>query len=51
MLFLFLRLLRCFSSPGSLLTDYVFISRSHASRRAGFPHSDIYGSRPVCGSP
>ena len=51
MLFLFLRLLRCFSSPSSLLTAYVFSGGSHASQRAGFPHSDIYGSRPVCGSP
>ena len=51
MLFLFLRLLRCFSSPGSLTTDYVFIGVSHSVDCAGFPHSDIYGSRPVCGSP
>jgi hypothetical protein len=50
-LFLFLRLLRCFSSPGSLQTAYVFSSRSLASQPAGFPHSDIYGSKPVCGSP
>ena len=51
MLFLFLRLLRCFSSPGSLITAYVFSGVSHAFQRAGFPHSDIYGSKPVCGSP
>jgi hypothetical protein len=51
MLFLFLRLLRCFSSPGSLLAAYVFSNGSHASQHAGFPHSDIYGSKPVCGSP
>ena len=51
MLFLFLRLLRCFSSPGSLLAAYIFSGGSHASQRAGFPHSDIYGSKPVCGSP
>ena len=51
MLFLFLRLLRCFSSPGSLITAYVFSGVSHNFTRAGFPHSDIYGSRPVCGSP
>ena len=51
MLFLFLRLLRCFSSPSSLLTAYVFSGGSHAVTREGFPHSDIYGSMPVCGSP
>ena len=44
MLFLFLRLLRCFSSPGSLLIAYVFSDGSRAFRPAGFPHSDIYGS-------
>jgi hypothetical protein len=50
-LFLFLRLLRCFSSPSSLITAYVFSSVSRGFTRAGFPHSDIYGSLPVCGSP
>ena len=48
--FLFLRLLRCFSSPGSLL----YAMYSHIGDRiapAGFPHSDIHGSQPMCGSP
>ena len=47
--FLFLRLLRCFSSPGSLLADYVFISRYWPMKASGFPHSDIHESRPACG--
>ena len=44
--FLFLRVLRCFSSPRS--------PRTHAVaglQPAGLPHSDIPGSKPVCGSP
>ena len=48
--FLFLRLLRCFSSPGSL----PYAMYSHMGDRiapAGFPHSDIHGSQPMCGSP
>ena len=43
--FLFLRLLRCFTSPGSSPL------RSHGSAPVGLPHSDIRGSRPACGSP
>jgi hypothetical protein len=42
--FLFLRVLRCFSSPGSLVTDYTFIRASTAMPRCGFPHSDTSGS-------
>jgi hypothetical protein len=49
---LFLRVLRCFSSPRSPRAAYVF---SHAVRRhfrrRGFPHSDIPGSQPAHGSP
>ena len=48
--FLFLRLLRCFTSPGLALTDYEFI-RQYPAKRDGFPHSEIHGSKPVCGSP
>ena len=46
--FLFLRVLRCFNSPGllSVLTHgmirYCLI---------GFPHSDTFGSKPLCDSP
>ena len=43
--FLFLRLLRCFSSPGSLL------SKVPRLLRGGSPHSDIPGSRLICSSP
>ncbi len=43
--FLFLRLLRCFSSPGSLLYKVPYL------QYGGSPHSDILGSKPVCGSP
>jgi hypothetical protein len=48
--FLFLRLLRCFTSAGLAPTDYEFIRR-HPGNRDGFPHSEIHGSKPVCGSP
>ena len=44
--FLFLRVLRCFSSPGSpLATPGVGIAPD------GFPHSDIRGSQGICPSP
>src|SRR3954470_11500998 len=47
--FLFLRLLRCFSSPRSLHVTYGF---SHGYlKRGGFPHSDIFGSKLVCQLP
>ena len=42
--FLFLRVLRCFSSPGLLLSVT-------GLQPAGFPHSEIYGLTPLCGSP
>ncbi len=47
--FLFLRVLRCFSSPGLPLTGYVFTRQSHY--RAGFPHSEISGSTLTYSSP
>ena len=43
--FLFLRLLRCFSSPGS--PRY----RGNAVARTGLPHSEIRGSKVICTSP
>lgn len=47
--FLFLRLLRCFSSPRSLHMTYVF---SHGwPIWVGFPHSDICGSKLICQLP
>ena len=48
--FLFLRLLRCFSSPGSLRMPMYSVYGDRIAP-AGFPHSDISGSLPVCGSP
>ena len=44
--FLFLRVLRCFSSPRSLSA-----LRCDGIASAGFPHSDIRGSRDICSSP
>ena len=44
--FLFLRVLRCFSSPGSLRP-----SDGDAVARAGLPHSEIRGSGDICSSP
>ena len=44
--FLFLGVLRCFNSPGSLHWSYVFRPGSHPITGAGFPHSDIHGSKP-----
>ena len=52
--FLFLRLLRCFSSPGS---PYMAIKQSFVYHTvagvfpAGFPHSEIGGSVDICSSP
>ena len=41
--FLFLGVLRCFSSPGLPPYDYVFIIQCLRFTSSGFPHSDIYG--------
>ena len=49
--FLFLWVLRCFSSPGSHPLIYVFNQRTLEVRSSGFPHSDILGSTPVHGFP
>ena len=51
-LFLFLWVLRCFSSPRSLLIHYftyAWISRLFSLDE--FPHSDISGSMDICSSP
>ena len=45
--FLFLRLLRCFSSPGFLLTSYVFRCICYDITRSGLPHSETCGSSVV----
>ena len=50
--FLFLQVLRCFSSLRSLHTHYfthVWITRLFTL--VEFPHSDIYGSMDICSSP
>ena len=49
--FLFLRLLRCFSSPRSLLCSYVFTAGYMDITPCGFPHSEICGSQDMCSSP
>ena len=49
--FLFLRVLRCFSSPRSPLTAYGFSGRYHDMTRGGLPHSEISGSTVGCTSP
>ena len=48
--FLFLRLLRCFSSPGSL-RNTMNSCYGDTITRTGFPHSEIHGSKPAYGSP
>lgn len=49
--FLLLRVIRCFSSPGSPLYNYLFIVGYHNITCGEFPHSDIYGSQFICNSP
>jgi hypothetical protein len=49
--FLFLRVLRWFTSPGLLLPAYEFSGGSRNLTCEGLPHSEIPGSMPVCGSP
>ena len=48
--FPFLRLLRCFSSPGSLPSPLAG-RRIHGVSPCGFPHSEIRGSLDICSSP
>ena len=49
--FLFLRLLRCFSSPGAPHAHYGFMCGYVRSALRGFPHSDTCGSMGICPSP
>ena len=52
--FLFLRLLRCFSSPGSPHAPIKVSLLQYMVRKVslrGFPHSDICGSMCMCHSP
>ncbi len=50
-LFIFLRILRCFTSPRLASFDYVFIKRYPGINQDGFPHSEIHGSKRACRSP
>jgi hypothetical protein len=49
--FLFLQVLRWFTSLRCLPPAYGFSRGSLEISREGLPHSDISGSKPVCGSP
>lgn len=49
--FLFLLVLRCFSSQGSLQLYYIFIQRYRPITVGEFPHSEICGSKLICSSP
>ena len=49
--FLFLRVLRCFSSPGCPPPAYVFSGGICTITHAGFPHSDTGGSLLTYSSP
>ena len=48
--FLFLRLLRCFSSAGSLCHTMEHVTVPEGCS-GGFPHSEISGSQDICSSP
>ena len=45
--FLFLRVLRCFTSPGQLLPHYEFMRGYQDITPGGLPHSEIPGSMDV----
>ena len=49
--FLFLWVLRWFTSPRCLRSAYGFSGGSFGINQRGFPHSDIPGSKLVCSSP
>ena len=49
--FLFLQVLRWFTSLRCLRRSYVFRAGYSRINRSGFPHSEIPGSKPACGSP
>src|SRR2546422_4865836 len=49
--FFSLEVLRCFSSPGSRAVAYGFGHGRVGITPPRFPHSDILGSMPACGSP
>lgn len=49
--FLFLRVLRCFSSPGIPLVPYLFRHKRCPITNSGLPHSEIPGSQSTYDSP
>ena len=49
--FLFLQVLRWFTSPRWLPRAYAFSARYRDMTLGGLPHSEIPGSMPACGSP
>ena len=49
--FLFLGVLRWFTSPRSPLTPYLIQEWMTGIYPAGLPHSETHGSKPICGSP
>ena len=49
--FLFLRVLRCFNSPGVASTTYGFSSRYYGFAHSRFSDSVIPGSKDACSSP
>jgi hypothetical protein len=49
--FLFLRVLRCFTSPRYHQPPYAFRRRRHPMTGARFPHSETPGSQPGCRLP
>ena len=49
--FLFLQVLRWFTSLRCLPPTYGFSRGSPGMTQGGLPHSEIAGSKPVCGSP
>src|SRR5215212_9490634 len=49
--FLFLQVLRWFTSLRCLLIAYVFSDGSFGISQRGFPHSEIPGSKLICSSP
>ena len=49
--FLFLGVLRWFTSPRSPLVSYFIRRRITRVCLVGLPHSEILGSKPACGSP
>ena len=49
--FLFLRVLRCFTSPRYHQPPYAFRQRRRPTTTAGLPHSETPGSQPGCRLP